>query len=140
MAASTKRPTYYERKAQGLCVSNGCPYPAREDTVLCEKCRTKRRAYNAKKYRTDPTLRTYYRKAMRKRVAKRQALGLCVRCTEPAVTSYYCRKHQIESGERARSANKRPLKGRTCHCSFCGQLGHRVPTCPVRLDGGKRRT
>ena len=105
------------------------------NTVKCNSCARKSMAYATKRYHADEKLRTYFRKAFRKRTEARQELGLCTRCNAPAVTAYYCRKHQLDAVERMRKPRKKPLRGRVTLCSFCKQPGHRVQTCPVRFNG-----
>lgn len=90
---------YMQRKARGACTRSGCPLPALEDSLLCERHRAEQRAR--------------VRKALAKLRRKRRKSGKCRECGRPAERGYSrclrCRTRRRRHGGRG---PKRPVETR----------------------------
>lgn len=106
---------YAKRKAAGLCAICG-KVPPEEGRVACRECALKR-AEELKEYR-DAHREELNQKAREKRHA-RQALGLCIRCGEPADSGNLCPR--CSQDQRGGQKWRRQAYIRTGRCGSCGK-------------------
>ena len=126
--AKSRVKLYEYKKSLSICGTTGCFEDAVPGKVHCQRCRDHKKSWH-KVFSNTKSGKKKIAKYNRRKVAKRKALGLCIHCSDPAVTKGFCQRHR--ELQLARRHERKPLL-MVRACSVCKETGHNIRNCPVR--------